>query len=108
MGICALLQRYAELNRRLQKDFLTSYSCSSCSSMFIAHFNTEISKPRIDHFVYGHELHNLVKEKTCFKIIRNPICVDLILRNNAIDFHDIATVVTKLSYISKLLRKKQS
>ena len=43
-----------------------------------------------------------------FKIIRNPICVDLILRNNAIDFHNIATVVTKLSYISKLLRKKQS
>ena len=76
--------------------------------MFIEHFNTEICKPRIDHFVYGHELHNLVKEKTCFKIIRNPICVDLILRNNAIDFHNIATVVTKLSYISKLLRKKQS
>ena len=30
-------------------------------------FNTEKSGSRIDSFIYEHELHNLVKEKTSFK-----------------------------------------
>ena len=32
-------------------------------------FNTEKSGSRIDSFIYEHELHNLVKEKTSFKFL---------------------------------------
>ena len=34
--------------------------------LLIVGFNTEKSELRIDSFVYEHELHNLVKEKTGF------------------------------------------
>ena len=51
----------------------------------------ETSEPRIDSFVYEHELHFLifsffVKKKTCFKSVHNPSCIDLILTNNAMAF----------------------
>ena len=32
-------------------------------------FNTETSAPSIESFIYEHELHNLVKEKTIFKFL---------------------------------------
>ena len=48
--------------------------------LLIGDFNTETSEPRIDYFVYELELHNLVKEKTCFKSLHNPSCIDLILK----------------------------
>ena len=35
----------------------------------IGGFNTETSEPRIDSFNYEHDLHNLAKEKTCFKSV---------------------------------------
>ena len=35
--------------------------CSYEKRLFIGDFNTEISEPRIDSFVYEYELHNLVK-----------------------------------------------
>ena len=40
-------------------------------SLLVGSFIMEISEPRIESFVYEHELHNLVKEKTGFKIIQN-------------------------------------
>ena len=52
--------------------------------LLIGDFNTETSEPRIDSFIYEHDLQNLVKEKTCFKSVENPSCIDLILTNNAI------------------------
>ena len=45
--------------------------------LLIGDFSTERSEPRIDSFVYEHELQNLVKEKTCFKSVDNPSCIDL-------------------------------
>ena len=65
-------------------------------------FNTEISEPRIDSFVYEHELHNLVKEKTCFKSVHKPSCIDVILTNNAMAFQNTTTVFTGLSNFHKL------
>ena len=62
----------------LDKSFDT---CSSYDKrLLIGDFNTEISKPRIDSFVYEHELQDLVKEKTCFKSAYNPICIDFLCR----------------------------
>ena len=54
--------------------------------LLIRDFSTEISEPCIDSFIYEHDLHNLVKEKTCFKSVENPSCIDLILKNTAMAF----------------------
>ena len=71
--------------------------------LLIGDFNTEISEPRIDSFIYEHDLHNLVKEKTCFKSVENPSCIDLILTNNAMAFQNTTTVFTGLSDFHKLV-----
>ena len=38
-----------------------------------------------------------MKEKTCFKSVQNPSCIDLILTNNAMAFQNTTTVFTGLS-----------
>ena len=50
-----------------------------------------------------HELKNLVKEKTCFKNVSNPSCIDLFLTNNALSFQHTETVSTSLSDFHKLV-----
>ena len=44
-------------------------------------FNSEISEVCFESFLYQHDLKNLVKEKSCFKSVPNPICIDLFLKN---------------------------
>ena len=67
----------------------TIYTYSSYEKrLLIWDFNTETFEPRIDSFIYEHDLHNLVKEKTCFKSVENPSCIDLILKNNAMAFQN--------------------
>ena len=70
--------------------------------LLIGDFNTEISELRIDFFVYRHELHNLVKEKTYFKSLDKPSCIYLILTNNAMAFQNTTTVFTSLSDFHEL------
>ena len=50
-----------------------------------------------------HELKNLVKEKTCFKNVSNPSCIDLLLTNNALSFQHTETVSTSLLGFHKLV-----
>ena len=45
--------------------------------LLIGDFNTETIQPRINSFIYGHELQNLVKKKTCFKSVHIPSYIDL-------------------------------
>ena len=45
-------------------DIYSSYE----KRLLIGDFNTETSVPSIDSLVYEHELHNLVKERTCFRV----------------------------------------
>ena len=57
----------------------------------------------LESFLYQHELKSLVKEKTCFKSISNPSCIDLFLTNNALSFQSTNTVSTRLSDFHKLV-----
>ena len=43
--------------------------------LLIGDFITETSETHLDFFVYEHELHSLVKEKTCFKSVHIPSCM---------------------------------
>ena len=69
----------------------------------VGDFNIEISEQRIESFLYMHELCNLVKEKTCFKNMQNPSCIDLLLTNNVYAFQQTAAICTGLSDCHKLV-----
>ena len=57
-------------------------------SLLIGDFSKEISEACIYSFIYQHKLHNLVKEKTCFKNVYNTSCTDLLLTNHAMAFSE--------------------
>ena len=40
--------------------------------LLIGDFNTETSEPRIDSFIYEHDLI-ILRKKTCFKSVENPM-----------------------------------
>ena len=48
--------------------------------LLVGDFNQE---HYIKPFFYRHQLINLVKEKTSFKNMQNPSCIDLLLTNNS-------------------------
>ena len=60
-------------------------------------FNSEITEPCMDSFLYQHDVTSLVKAKTCFKSITNPTCIELFLTNSSLSFQHIETVSTGLS-----------
>ena len=70
--------------------------------LLVGDFNAEILEFCLDSFLYQQELKNLVKEKTCFKNVLNPSCIDLLLTNNALSFQRMETVSTRLSDFHKL------
>ena len=59
-------------------------------------FNSEITEPCMDSFLYQHDMTSLVKEKACFKSITNPTCIDLFLTNSNLSFQQTETVSTGL------------
>ena len=61
-------------------------------------------------FCDAHDLENLIKEPTCFKV-KNPTCIELVLTNQnqpfiksgtfitgILDFHALTTSIMKLTY----------
>ena len=71
--------------------------------LLVGDFNTEITEHYMESFLYEHELSNLVKEKTCFKNMQNPSCIDLLLTNNSYAFQQTTTVCSGLSDCHKLV-----
>ena len=71
--------------------------------LLVGDFNTEISEQHIESFLYIHEFCNLVKQKTCFKNIQNPSCIDLLLINNIYPFQQTITIYTGLSDCHKFV-----
>ena len=71
--------------------------------LLVGDFNTEITEHYIESFLYEHELSNLVKEKTWFKNMQNPSCIDLLLTNNSYAFQQTTTVCSGLSDCHKLV-----
>ena len=65
--------------------------------------NVGILEVCLDSFLCQHELKNLFKQKTCFKNISNPNCLDLFFTNNALPFQHTETGSTDLSGFHKLV-----
>ena len=71
--------------------------------LLIGDFNAEDSEPCLSRFLYEHNSKNLVKDKTCFKSLENPSCIDLFLTNSPLSFQNTVTMSTGLSYCHKMV-----
>ena len=54
--------------------------------LLIGDFNCEETEPQLSDFLNQYNAKNLVKEKTCFKSIDNPSCIDLFITNKSSSF----------------------
>ena len=59
-------------------------------------FNSEITEPCMDSFLYEYDMTSLVKNKPCFKSITNPTCIDLFLTNSSLSCQHTEAVSTGL------------
>ena len=66
-------------------------------------FNVDEKDDVIQEFLIEHNAKNLVKEKTCFKNLDNPSCIDLFLTNSSQSFQNTTTVTTGLSDFHKMV-----
>ena len=66
-------------------------------------FNAEENEYILGNFMELYHLRNLVKEKTCFKSIANPLCVDLFLTNCYRSFQSTKVVSTGISDCHKMI-----
>ena len=66
-------------------------------------FNIEEEENCLKDFLYEHNAINLVKEKTCFKSIDNPSCIDLFITNSHRCYQNTITISTGLSDFHKMV-----
>ena len=66
-------------------------------------FNSEETETVLSEFLNSHDAKNMVKEKTCFKSMNNPTCVDLLISNKEKCFKSAATIDTGLSDFHKMV-----
>jgi hypothetical protein len=71
--------------------------------LLVADFNTEEDDIYWSEFLFEYNAKNLVKQKTCFKSIDNPSCIDLFLTNCHQSFQNTTTVSTGLSDFHKMV-----
>ena len=75
-------------------------------------FNTEEYEPILSSFLSEQNANNLVKNKTCFKNVNNPSCIDLFITNSPMsfqnttilnvgcsDFHKMVVTVMKTKFV---------
>ena len=65
-------------------------------------FNAEDKEPILNDFLYQYHAKNIVKDKTCFKSIENPSCIDLIKTNSRNSFQNITVISAGLSDFHKM------
>ena len=66
-------------------------------------FNIEENDSCLSNFLYEHNSKNIVKQKTCFKSIDNPSCIDLFITNCCRSFQNTAAISTGLSDFHKMI-----
>ena len=65
--------------------------------ILIGDFNAEEGEVTLGDFMDLYDLKNLVKEKTCFKSVENPSCIDLFLTNCSRSFQKTYAISTGIS-----------
>ena len=71
--------------------------------MLVGYFNAEETEPCLNSFLSEYNLTNIVKDKTCFRSIENPSCIDLVLTNNSHSFQHTQAIWSGLSGYHKMV-----
>ena len=82
---------------------LDSYHTTYEKYLLIGDFNAEERETCMKEFLYQYNLSNLVKEKTCFKSINNPSCIDPFLTNHPKSFQNTQTISSGMSDCHKMI-----
>ena len=82
---------------------LDKYSQDYERFLLIGDFNAEDTEPCLSEFLYEHNAENIVMDKTCFKSLNNPNCIDLFLTNFPSSFQNTCTVTKGLSDFHKMV-----
>ena len=70
--------------------------------MLAGDFNIDGEEEILQEFLFEQNVKNLVKDKTCFKSIENPSCIDLFLTNSSLSFQNTTTLATGLLDLHKM------
>ena len=70
--------------------------------ILLGDFNSECTDLHMSEFCGTFNLASLIKDKTCFKSLDNPSCIDLILTNKPRSFQNSGVIETGLSDFHKL------
>ena len=70
--------------------------------ILLGDFNSEYTDDHMIEFCSLFNLTSLIKDKTCFKSLDNPSCIDLILTNRPRSFQNSGVIETGLSDFHKL------
>ena len=65
-------------------------------------FNIQEHEQALSEFLDKYNANNLVKDKTCFKSIENPSCVDLLITNSFKSFQNTTVISTGCSDFHKM------
>ena len=71
--------------------------------LIIGDLNSEMSGPSLDEFWQTYNLVSIVKNPTCFKNLKNPSCIDLMLTNKQERFLKAKTIETGVSDFHKMM-----
>ena len=83
----------------LSLDVYTNYE----KFLLASDFNVQEDEAPLQEFLDEFGAKNLVKDKTCFKNLQNPSCIDLFLTNSSKSFQNTTTVSTGLSDFHKMI-----
>ena len=71
--------------------------------ILVGDFNAEEIEVDLSNFLEIYGLKNLVHEKTCFKSLTNPTCIDLLLTNCSKSFQNTTVVSSGISDFHKMV-----
>ena len=82
---------------------LDTYSKLYDKFLLAGDFNSEDSELALSTFLEKYDAKNIVKDKTCYKSLQNPSCIDLFISNSPKSFMKTITICTGLSDFHKMV-----
>ena len=82
---------------------LDIYNTTYDKILLVGDFNAEETESVCDGFLDLYNLKNLVKDKTCFKSIKKPTCIDLFLTNCSKSFQHTKAISAGMSDHHKMI-----
>ena len=82
---------------------LDDFSTKHDGFVLLGDFNVQENETILSEFLNAYNAKNIVKNKTCFKSIENPSCVDLIVTDKPGNFHHANVFETGILHHHKLV-----